>query len=306
VAKFEHLEELFNLELGQPIKIAFKLSDKVLHSTSIERTNVQLANSVFHDSTIQGLNFYADQPSGKQEWKDTALFLQTVRNWWNIVNVKTAQHGWKKRNSFLKPISLNNRDNLNYLQKFHGWLQSWKDLVKNDSKKGLSKETFLAMEQTNLALKELAEYLLNEGGFSFVMLGYCQSDPIERRFGWYRHLAGSVYFLSVRQVLEAEKCIRLRSLLKFSGLTLDEVHDNFEDITFAKEDQVEEESQALVNLFQDQDCKVETTEDSSIVFYVAGRFARSIIMATKCQQCQEMLKKNATLPEMTFEDNCET
>jgi len=46
---FLHLEELFDLELGKPLKLAYRLSDKVLHPTNIEKTNVGLADSIFHD-----------------------------------------------------------------------------------------------------------------------------------------------------------------------------------------------------------------------------------------------------------------
>jgi hypothetical protein len=77
----------------------------------------------------------------------------------------------------------------------------------NSKKTGLSRETFLAAMQTTSALKELAEYLLEETCLDYVLLGKINSDPIERRFGCYRQLAGANYFISVRQFLEAEKKI---------------------------------------------------------------------------------------------------
>jgi len=94
-------------------------------------------------------------------------------------------------------------------------------------KQGLTRETFLAILQTTKALVKLTKYLLEEEDFAYVMLGHLQSDPLEKRFGWYRSLGGAVYFVSVRQILEAEKCIRLRALLKFSGLSLSEVKKTF-------------------------------------------------------------------------------
>jgi len=77
-ASFSHLEDLFNLELGKPVKMAHKLSDKVLHPSNIECTNVQLADSLFHDSTISALKFYAHEPCGEKSWEDTAYFLQLI------------------------------------------------------------------------------------------------------------------------------------------------------------------------------------------------------------------------------------
>jgi hypothetical protein len=42
-AKFDHIIQLYNHELGRPIKIAHKLTQKVLTPRPIERCNVMLA-----------------------------------------------------------------------------------------------------------------------------------------------------------------------------------------------------------------------------------------------------------------------
>ena len=36
-------------------------------------------------------------------------------------------------------------------------------------------------------------YLLEEKGSNYVLLSFITSDPIERRFGWYRQLGGANY-----------------------------------------------------------------------------------------------------------------
>ncbi|QQP35188.1 Putative LOC101234561 [Caligus rogercresseyi] len=46
---------------------------------------------------------------------------------------------------------------------------------------------------------------LEDDNFVYVLPSLFQSDPIEKRFGWYRQLSGGNYFISVRQILEAEK-----------------------------------------------------------------------------------------------------
>ena len=52
-------------------------------------------------------------------------------------------------------------------------------------------------------------------------MGQFQSDAIEKRFGWYRQLSGANYYLvSVRQVLEDEKSIRIRFLVKHSDMKI--------------------------------------------------------------------------------------
>ena len=94
-----------------------------------------------------------------------------------------------------------------------------------DKKHSLSTETCMTSTQTCRGLIALAIYLLEEKGFSYVLLGLITSDPIERRFGWYRQLCGANYYLSVRQLLESEKKIRLYDLVKLSEFSMKEACD---------------------------------------------------------------------------------
>jgi len=51
---------------------------------------------------------------------------------------------------------------------------------------GLTRETFLALKQTCLALRDCAIHLLEQCGFNYVLLVHLQSDAIDRRFRWLR------------------------------------------------------------------------------------------------------------------------
>ena len=50
-------------------------------------------------------------------------------------------------------------------------------------------------------------------------IGKILSDPIEKRFGWYRQLGGANYYLAVTQFLQSEKKIRLRCLISIGDLS---------------------------------------------------------------------------------------
>ena len=52
VARFADLKLLYDIELGKPLRKAYNLSDKILSPTNIEKTNVMLADGLFHESTI--------------------------------------------------------------------------------------------------------------------------------------------------------------------------------------------------------------------------------------------------------------
>ena len=53
----QHIQKMYNLEIGRPVKYCHKLSDKVLHPHPIEKTKVELADRLFHESTISGKIF---------------------------------------------------------------------------------------------------------------------------------------------------------------------------------------------------------------------------------------------------------
>ena len=67
---FQHLIKLYQMEIGKHVKLAHKLNDYNLASTPIERCNVKLADSIFHESTINALTFYSDK---FPEFKSTAV-----------------------------------------------------------------------------------------------------------------------------------------------------------------------------------------------------------------------------------------
>ncbi|MEL7308621.1 MAG: hypothetical protein AAGK05_12630 [Pseudomonadota bacterium] len=78
----------------------------------------------------------------------------------------------------------------------------------------MTSETTLAWTQTIRALCDLCEDLLKNFQFDYVLTGKLQSDPLEARFGCYRQLNGANFFVSVRQLLDSEKKIRVLNRLK--------------------------------------------------------------------------------------------
>lgn len=219
-----------------------------------------------------------------------------------MVNVKTTTLSQRKRNPDSEPITSANKKNLDFLRNFTSWLIKWKDdCASHKMKLGLSKETFIALIQTTNALVEIAEFLLDEKGFNYVLLGKCQSDDLEERFGWYRQLCGANFFVSVRQVLEAEKGIRLKSLLKFSQLTMKEVGEVFSkksnDISNLSEVDI------FTSLFEDPlflTCNEE--DDANVIFYVAGYLAKTVGKLKKCQSCLNLLFDGTQELVVKFED----
>ena len=54
---------------------------------------------------------------------------------------------------------------------------------------------------------------------SYVLLGKFQTDNLESRFENYRQLSGSNYLVSMKEVLQSEKKLKVKSLLNLFSST---------------------------------------------------------------------------------------
>ena len=77
---FDHLIELHNMERGHPGKLAYKLTDKVLRPSALERVNVGLAAAAIHETTSKAHRHFTEhKPAECAVFQDTAEFLELVR-----------------------------------------------------------------------------------------------------------------------------------------------------------------------------------------------------------------------------------
>ena len=190
----------------------------------------------------------------------------------------------------MKPVNKENKvEMLNNLQKFAKWIQRWQNQFPDD---GLSKPTFEALYQTVMATIDLCNYLLDEkNDIVYVLLGLIQSDFLEGRFGWYRQLSGANYYNSVLQFLQAEKTIRLRSLVK-SGYTLKDIKNMFE--VAEKTKNIEMQLEAIDYLEELSDFTFANSLcDAPITYYIAGYITRGMMNYFKCSECKSIISDNS-------------
>uniref|UniRef100_A0A1I8H379 THAP-type domain-containing protein n=1 Tax=Macrostomum lignano TaxID=282301 RepID=A0A1I8H379_9PLAT len=257
VAKFENIKELYNLEQDKPLKLAPKLNSSVIDPKSIQKTSPKLALAVFSESTAHALEYYSAN-QGKP-WGDTATFVHAVTQLWKVLNVKTSSIGKHKRDCCRDPVRSDTDWKLTYLADVANYLREWKAC----RSKGLSDETFLALSHTLDALVEVCRYLLNSLMFEYVLVGAFQSDPLEGRFGWYRHRKGLNYYVSCKDVLDAAKDLHSESsdLMEEAGQIADQL-----------------------NLIEEIEAA-----DANVTYYVAGKIAKSITAQRSCTACNQLL-----------------
>ena len=80
------------------------------------------------------------------------------------------------------------------------WAENWKQSPAFT----LTSQTSSAFIVTLRAQAHLIDELLEEG-YSFVLTGRLQSDPIERRFLQYRQMSGGRFLVSLREMLNSKR-----------------------------------------------------------------------------------------------------
>ena len=106
-AKFHNLVEIFEMELHLPVKLAHKLTHKVLNPGPIDRQSVQHAQAVFHESTVNALHYYGSSQN-RPDFLETAKFLLIILTWWKNVNVKSKFKGVRSRDAQQDPVMNSN------------------------------------------------------------------------------------------------------------------------------------------------------------------------------------------------------
>ena len=164
-------------------------------------------------------------------------------------------------------------------------------LWKQSGLPGLSKATFSAWIVTLHGLADLAVHLIQNHGFSYVLLGKLQSDALEARFGIYRQLNGASFFMSIRQVLHAEKKIRVLNLMQMGVVAAAVLSSNVSpSVESIAEVDVTDVAwlRDQINIPHDLDfCLTEV--DENLVYYTSGSIGRSIGRVRKCTSCKDLL-----------------
>ena len=190
--------------------------------------------------------------------------------------------GIHKNDKFCEPIVCADDWKIKHLHEIVAFMKQWKV----SQRPGLTKETFVAWIHTLSGLADLAVYLLKKHNFNYVLLGKFQSDPLEGRFGIYRQLNGASFFMSVRQVLLAEKKVRVLNLMQLQCLKF--ANENVCIDNSLIETVLEDVNWLSTFLEIPDQCNLNET-DSNLVYYVAGFIGRSIGRVKKCEEYHLLL-----------------
>ena len=285
-ANFHNIKTLYHLESSMAVRMAHKLTKTVLAPTNIQRTSAKMAFSLFCDSTVAAVKYYSD--NNYPEWKDTHSFLSYISNLIKMINIRSKTVGKALKDDLKLPFSSTSDERLEKLLEYADFFHHWR----LSRKPGLTYPTFIAIENVCRVLHGLITSLLENYNFKFVLTGFLQSDPIESRFGRYRQMSGGNYFLSVKQVIESERKIRLSSLLEHSGIALNRItHDTHEDHHETTDTSTVFDIDILPD-FEMIESELQT------VYFVAGYCANRVKTNIICPDCLSLvLSSSSNLPQ---------
>ena len=92
------------------------------------------------------------------------------------------------------------------------WLDEWKILPNKHGK--LTAQTFTSFRHSCIVLEEIVNHLTKNCGFTYVLSVLIQNALIEHRFGIYRMMSGAQYNVTVCQILQSERLIKISTILK--------------------------------------------------------------------------------------------
>ena len=150
----------------------------------------------------------------------------------------------------------------------------------------LTKDTYLSLSHAVTTLVHLIHYLLTDCDMSYVLLGKFQTDNLESRFGNYRQLSGSNYLVSVKEVLQSEKKLKVKSLLNLFSSTKGTITIRDYLINFSDEKKQRCDINFVDSFPYNNISKQNKIDDLSPLLLVSGYVAHKSISHISCEDCK--------------------
>ena len=250
---------------------------------------MKLALKIFTDTNAAALNCYGPNHENLENWEGTATFIMLIWKWWSAVNVKHPFKGRNTLNKYARPVDCSDHETLQFLSDFATWLDRW-SLKSHAMNEGfLTKDTYLTFKHTLKAIVEVSKFVLSDLKLDFVLLGKFQTDDLESRFGQYRQMCGGNRLVSVQEIMESEKRLKIKSLLKLhsSSIAISVKEYLFEFCGSPDNTKISEEDQ-LIATFPYNQVQFDETQ-LPVLLHMAGYAAKKTSAKINCISCKQLL-----------------
>ena len=159
------------------------------------------------------------------------------------------------------------------MTEFVTWLYKWRQYSKENNTTFLTTETFKALSHTINAMVYMIHDLLNNNILDYILLGKFQTDNLESRFGQYRQLSCCNYLVSVAEMMQSDRKLRIKGLLKLHTKYGGDINVK----TFlAKFSEKDEQDLNFINNFPFDDIDVTTSDELSALLMATGYVRRGM------------------------------
>lgn len=183
-----HIIQMYNEDSQNGVKLLPRITDQHVFLNSFSVMTVKYAVQVLSNSMSIALKEF-----GPAEATATSKFCNYLNLFFDCLNVRSIDEHRNKRNSFLLPYYKPGDARFEWLENnFLKYLTDWKESIemrqgqytkKSKSNMFISYQTFEGLQITTYSVIDAVKYLLNAGGFQYVLTErFCQ-DPAEEYFG---------------------------------------------------------------------------------------------------------------------------
>lgn len=167
-----------------------------------------------------------------------------------------------------------------FLRKFAKWLRHWRKV--DLAGVGLTRDTFEAAIVTTEGMIKLIEYSFDNYDIQFFLPGKFQTNDLEKRFGKYRRLCGCNYLVSYKDILEAERKLRIKRLVSTYPHELSMIK-----YTTTKKNDVDIED--FLSILDSDYMQNFTNKDYPSFMYVCGYAAYTYKQSLDCSLCHDLI-----------------
>ena len=128
--------------------------------------------------------------------------------------------------------------------------------------------------------------LLNNNILDYILLGKFQTDNLESRFGQYRKLSGCNYLVSVAEMMQSERKLRIKGLLKLHTKSSGDINVKTFLATFSEVKKDKHDLNFISN-FPFDDIDVTNSDELSSLLMVTGYIAKKAMARMECIPCKQ-------------------
>lgn len=202
IVKCSHVEELVAEQENLTFKLAPKLDSQVVTITNFNKMRVNKATALYNRDVSSALQFIAKERN-INEYKVTALFIEIVSKWFNMVTSRTSLIA-------LGRIEGEEKSHKKFDESIK-FLKSIIDLFCNIKigVDGKFKPVQCGIMLTTTSFIELTNYLINERGYLYVLGARFTQDCVENLFSNIRKK------FPVPNALQFKQCLKIHSVSQY-------------------------------------------------------------------------------------------